>query len=423
MRTKSLGFLIILSLFLTLFVPSTGCASQNSSGDEEKIELVWWHWGQPEEVFGGLEKTIEAAFPQIDLVIRGIKATEYNTVLTTALQGGRGPDLFTSRINPMPAQFAQAGFVEPLTTLVPILRYYDPYALEAVSFKGQPYAVPSTCVLTAIFYNKQIFEEYALTAPRTWAELLEICEVLKGHGVTPFSMYSADWAIAANFYPTIAATTLPESWRRRLLDNEASLTDPEFVKTLQLGLALKPYFIEGWEALTYDDAVSLFATGQAAMIFDGCYIIPFYRKLNPELEFDVFLFPPVEEGTESRIHWHLDGGFTFNAGLSGKKREAAILVLNFVASSAAGEIITRDAGLPTWAPGLTGMLADPVLQKLMAWMNERAVKAEVLRGGPLDWTSPSISSLLGKYGQQLLLGMITPEEAAQRIQRELSRQE
>lgn len=414
---KIRSWIFFLGLFLALLGPSMGWAS------EEKVEIVWWSWGKPEEVFGGLETAIEAAYPQIDLVIRGIKATEYNAVLTAALQGGRGPDLFTTRINPMPTQFAQAGFVEPLDTLVPILRYYNPPALEAVSFEGQPYAVPSACTLSAIFYNKQIFEEYDLSVPRTWAEFIEVCEALKGHGVTPFSMYSAEWAIASIFYPVIAATTLPESWRQRLLKNEASFTDPEFVNTLQLGLALKPYFIDGWEGLTYDDAVSLFINGEAAMIFDGCWMIPFYRKLNPELEFDAFLFPPVEEGIGPRIPWRVDGGFAFNAGLTGRKREAALLSLNFLASSVAGEILARDASIVTWAPGVTGTLADPVLQKLMAWRNERAVGTVVLRGGPLDWKTPTISSLLGKYAMQLLFGTITPDEAAQQIQHDISRQE
>lgn len=412
-----LSGLLIVGL-IGLFLGPIGAAQQSTQPAQiqEKTVLNFWGWARPDKDYAGVVKAFEAAYPNIHIVIRAIKATEYNTVLTTALQGGVGPDVFMSRINPMPSQFAKAGFVEPLDKLVPLLAYYEKRYLASVSYQGRPYAVPSTLVTDNIIYNKEIFDHYSISEPKTWKDFIDICKTLKANGVTPISMYSEGWAVSSVYFPDIAATMVDDTWAQELVGGKASFTDPEFVKVLELGASLKPYFIKGWEALTYADAAQLFAHGKAAMIFDADWGTTMYPQLNPELKLGTFLCPPIKENGHRRIYWRVDGGWSFNARLSGKKREAAILFLNFLGSSVGGEILARDHGMPSLSPGFTGMLTNPLLRKLIAYTKEEGVPVPFLRGGPLDWYAPTVSSLMSQYGPQVLLGTLSPEKAAAQIQ-------
>ena len=343
----------------------------------------------------------------------GKKAEEYNTILTNALQGGAGPAVFLTRINPMPAQFGQAGLSPVLNDLVPALAAYDPAALAGLSDeKGNVYAVPYAAVAYPVYYNVDVFSAHGLSVPTTWEEFLGVCQTLKDTGIAAISMYHAGWAFTEILHPAVAAAFLSEGWLEALEAGQVNYDSPEFAATFEAIAQLVPYLIDGWEGMTYGDARAAFANGDAAMIFDGNWSVPTFRSLNPDLNFDVFVLP----GPAGKMYWRLDGGWGMNAALEGAAKDAAIAFLNYVASPYANEILARDLGTLPAAPGIRMAQADPLSRKISELRVAHGVEIMYGIGGQVALEYSGFYGALGTATEGVLLGTLTPEEAARMVE-------
>lgn len=395
------------------FVAFLGLALCFGAVGQQPIRIEVWVWGDLTAQFmQNLETAFNAAYPMYEVDIVGKKAEEYNTILTNALQGGAGPAVFLTRINPMPAQFAKAGLVLPVDELVPILSQYEPASLEALSYNGRPYAVPYAVVAYPVYYNVAIFKKLGLNVPTTWEEFLTHCQKLKAAGIAPISMYHEGWAFTEILHPAAAAAFLSEGWLRDLAAGKVNYNSPEFAKTFEALAALRPYLIQGWEGMTYGDARAAFANEEAAMIFDGNWSVPTFRSLNSALEFDVFVLP----GPAGRMYWRLDGGWGINAALTGQAKEAAVAFLNFVAGPLANEILARDLGILPIAPGVTLAQVDPLSRKIADLRARYGVEVLYGIGGEVALGYAGFYEALGQATEGVLLGVLTPQEAAAMVE-------
>ena len=380
---------------------------------QEPTQIEVWVWGDLTAQFmENLEATFNAAYPSYQVDIVGKKAEEYNTILTNALQGGAGPAVFLTRINPMPTQFAKAGLVLAVDEIVPLLSHYQPAALSALSYQGRPYAVPYAVVTYPVYYNVDIFEAHGLSVPTTWEEFLRVCQALKEAGIAPISMYHANWAFTEILHPAVAAAFLPDEWLEALEAGQVNYDSPEFVATFEAIGELVPYLIDGWEGMTYGDARAAFANGDAAMIFDGNWSVPTFKDLNPDLNFDVFVLP----GPAGRMYWRLDGGWGINAALEGEAKDAAVAFLNFVAGPLANEILARDLGTLPAAPGIRMAQADPLSRKISELRVAHGVEIMYGIGGQVALEYSGFYGALGTATEGVLLGTLTPEEAARMVE-------
>ena len=107
--------------------------------------LSFWSW-RTEDV-AAYEKFI-AAFhaenPDIDVTFTPYLNTEYNTIVSTALQGGGGPDIVHLRAYGGMEPLAQAGLLVRLDDKVPALAGFDPGILLGATNRadGGVYGVP-----------------------------------------------------------------------------------------------------------------------------------------------------------------------------------------------------------------------------------------------------------------------------------------
>ena len=176
-------------------------------------DLTFWSWRQEDraayEQFIG---TFEAANPGITVNFETFEATNYNTILSTALAGGTGPDVMMVRAYGGLENVASAGYLEPLSTeTVPALADFAESALAAESMRsdGTIYAVPFASQTQLVIYNKAIFDANGLEEPQYWAELEAVSQTFLDAGVLPFATGTAtDWQLG------------PEDWAadKRVVD-------------------------------------------------------------------------------------------------------------------------------------------------------------------------------------------------------------
>lgn len=110
-----------------------------------------------------------------------IKASDYQQVLATALQSGKGPDLFWTNgtaTDIMPG-YVKNGMVEDLTGAVDFSIMTED-ALKLATIDEKQYSVPwLTMDSRACFYNKDIFEENGWEVPKTFSEFEELLAKIK----------------------------------------------------------------------------------------------------------------------------------------------------------------------------------------------------------------------------------------------------
>lgn len=433
-RYRSLAaVLLVLSLLITACggsksapepaptpAPSTsGSASQPEPAAQPPATVNVWSWRvQDEELWNKVQEMLDANNENIKIEFRGIKSTEFDSVLKTAMSGGDGPDIFTARGGSGTRSYAEAGQIEPLDSLD--LSGFDQGILDQASLNGKVYAVPFAVQTLTFFYNKKIFDENGLQEPKTWDELMTIMETLKGKGITPLAIGGKDGYAINLMVDVIGATWLGDQWAQDAIDGKTNFADPKFVDVLTKINTLKQYAQDGYVGTAQRDARTLFATGQTAMIIDGIWAVnTYYLQTDPNIQLGSFLAPPAKAGDPVRLYPYVDGGYAVNS--ASKVKEAAMRVVGYTAKD---EFAQTYADLFAEIPGNKNVKFDeakhPMLAKAVQQKNELGLKTLFRIRSPFDAGTPDISTSLGANIQGMFADMLTPEQAAQAVQTDLA---
>jgi ABC-type glycerol-3-phosphate transport system substrate-binding protein len=92
------------------------------------------------------------------------------------VQGRKGkPDVIEGVLEGMIA-YQKAGLVAPLDDLfakLPEKDQFIPNTIKALTINGHLYGIPYNTNVRVLLYRKDLFQKYSLSAPKTWAELLQ----------------------------------------------------------------------------------------------------------------------------------------------------------------------------------------------------------------------------------------------------------
>lgn len=415
------------AILLTLSLLLTACSKNSSTPtdkpaaapDEKKPATVTvWSWrAQDKALWDKIQQKMNDAGEKITIDFRGIKSTEFDSVLQTAMSGGEGPDVFTARGGSGTKKYAEAKQIAPLDGLK--LTAFDKGILDQASFEGKVYAVPFAVQTLTFFYNKQIFDKHGLKEPATWDELIKTMDTLKSKGITPLAIGGKDGYALCLMVDTIGATWLGDQWAADAIAGKTNFADPKFVDILKKIDTLKGYAQKDFIGTAQRDARTLFATGQTAMIIDGIWAVEtYYLKTDPNIQLGSFLAPPAKAGDPVRLYPYVDGGYAVNA--NSKVKEAAMRVAAYTAMD---EFAQTYADLFAEIPGNKNVKfpdSKPMLAKAVKQKNELGLKTLFRIRSPFDGGAPDISTSLGANLQGMLSGKQTPEQAAQAVQKDLA---
>ncbi|WP_082571306.1 ABC transporter substrate-binding protein [Agromyces sp. Root1464] len=177
--------------------------------------------------------------------------------------------------------------------------------IEAL-YGGDVYVLPTEFNVEGIWYNKQLFAENGIEEPTTWDELVDAAAKLSAAGVTAFSADGQDgWPLTRLVGNYLFRTIGPDALQK-VIDGEASLTDPEYVEAAAAvaDLGKEGYFGPSVGSIDYMTAVNQFLTGEAGMFYMGSWILanfndPEQNKIGAE-NIGFMPFPDVEGGEGSR---------------------------------------------------------------------------------------------------------------------------
>ncbi|MBN2618137.1 MAG: extracellular solute-binding protein [Spirochaetales bacterium] len=409
---KSLCLLIVLLLAFTNLTANGNKEAGASDAANQSVELIMGSWRtddaeQMKAVLGEFTKK----YPNIKVKFQPTIPAEYNSTLRLQLEGGIGPDVMYARSFATGIQLFNDGYFADVSNVLGYNENYsDSNKSPWMTKDGVPFAIPFAAVSHGIYYNKEIFKELGLTKPKNWDDFLSYCQKIKDAGYIPLANGLADeWDITEVVFMNIAPNFIGGMEGRLAYDSgKKKFNGPEVVKLFEAMASLKPYLPSGYEAISYNDSNALFATGQAAMYFDGSWTIGTFADVDFEWG---ILPPPAPAGSKSEyITFHADAGMAMNTSTK-HPNEVKTLLSWFGSSDGA-------AALAKYLP--TGFF--PMSENSVVIQDSHANEFLNLnkgRGTDVRWAwpellagEPSGYTLMQEGSIGVITGYLTPQEAA-----------
>ncbi len=139
---------------------------------------------------------------------------------------------------------------------------------KSVTIDGKTFGVPlSSTQAGAVVYNKEIYAKHNLSVPKTWAEFMNNCKVLKDAGETALiGAYADSWTsqvpfLGDNFAVLAAAPSFVTDFEQ---GKAKYASTPQALRSFEKLADTHEYYNEDYLATTYDDACDMMANGEGA---------------------------------------------------------------------------------------------------------------------------------------------------------------
>lgn len=263
------------------------------------------------------------------------------------------------------------------------------------------------------WYNKTDFEKAGITeTPKTFEELLDVCEKLKAAGITPISVAGGLTWPPLRFLAFIPFRETGNDFIEQARVGDASFGDQPGMDAANFMVQIAQYFQPGWNTADSATAVGLVTSGEAAMTYDGTWQLPYFVDENKELREDIgyFTLPTLGENdaTAPTDYWA-------HSGIGTAIRKDAMTdemkdFLDFVFEHYADISLYDYDTLPSFKVEDTSQMSDLYKELMDNYSNVKTY------GYCWDVRIDSASNeVLGRETPNLALGNITPEEWAKRM--------
>jgi ABC-type sugar transport system, periplasmic component len=394
----------------------TGCSGTPGASAESATKLTIWTWSNEtrQALEGGILASYEKAHAGVSVEVMVQPDKDYQTLLTTGLSASGGPDIAMIRSYGVLSSFADSGNLAPLDDVITDWSGFSDLARTGASSRsdGKTYAVPQGVQTAQVYYNKKIYSELGLSVPTTWDEFIKNCEAIKAAGTAPIVIpggVAAQISLAGEVIGN--ARRGAETFAKKFVSGEAKLTDADNVAAIDLMSQLKPYLIDNVTSVTLDEAVTVFATGKAAMFPSGTWQVATFANLGADLDYGTFDLPANPDWPSQAVTVaYADGGWALSA--RSEHADQAKELLNWFASADFANQYANAMGTIPARDGVT--LKNPLISE----MYERYLKnpSTYLGAAYLRYGNPWGTDLYGEQVQKLWLGQTDAAKAAQAIQ-------
>lgn len=415
----------IIGVVVVLTVGLIGCASKEKT--EEK-EVVIWHWmNDRKDAFDELSRkyTLHTGIPVKFKLF--FPPDIYSQKVIAAARAGNLPEIFGILGEKQSlGSFIKAGHILDLSPYMKENsaewenRFY-PQTLQTTEFKKKNsydvppglYGVPIDTTLMQFVYNKNLFNQAGLDSnnpPQTFEEFVSYAQTIKNKlGVDGFicgwgegwllNCLSTEWAI----------NIMGEEKFIRTIEGKIPYTDAGWIRVFSLFGALRAADVLSADITTMinKEAEDLFSKEKAAMAFNGSWSVNVYKQLAPDLDYAFFSLPRASN-TAFKVWGGAGSSFMVNAK-SANKNEAVKFLKWLTAEEQQKALIKETNNLPS----IKNCEQDlpPILSSIMHNL-DRITHPNIW---PYNEDS-RVLEVMNKNLQQIVMGIKTPQEAAQEIQ-------
>ena len=310
------------------------CGGSSGGGDPMKGTLDFVTWGGPAEIkaFEAIISDFEDQNPGARIRLQETPFNEVRQTVDSSLEAEQGPDLFR-------VTYTDFGFYAASNVLIDLSEYlpsdfsnvFTEGLRAAVEFEGTPYGVPHHTDVSAIVYNKDLFQAAGigvlpdrLEDAWSWEEFLDVARRLRDAQTGNRTAFGMNWQLAGAFrwlnWLYAAGGSLYNSDATR-----TTVDSPEARKTLDM---FKTWFEEDLcpanTSLKGSYVDLIFPAQTIAMISAGSFLVPTLEADVTRFEYGT-TYLPQDVGMSTDL-----GGNAVVATQQTEKPELAAKFLEFL---------------------------------------------------------------------------------------------
>jgi raffinose/stachyose/melibiose transport system substrate-binding protein len=435
------------ALWVAALLVLAGCAGgastkQASKGSADSGAITWWGWTPDEPVAKTYIQEFNKVYPNIKVTYKKLTIDGYNAALRPAVASSVGPDVFD--VAPGAANGPVGIYHVNAVDLTPAVEKalgadwkskLAPIGVDSLTVNGKLAALSVGSVFSGtIWVNKDLFDKFKLTPPKTYDQWKQVCATLKANNVGCFVQGAGQPAFNEDTLQAISDNVEPGLWEKAL-KREVPWTHPTIVKALTIWKQMFDDGIVQKGALgmqQYPDANNAFMSGKYAMVMMGTWYMQYSTVegnkgaisgagvANPK-PFTMVAIPfPDVAGTGNVGALYGDADFGLAVNTRSKSIAAATTFATWLATSKEGQqqvanilndIPALTAAQPDWSSVklVNPSVQQPALEKLIT----DAGKSSEPR---LATVSADLQTAIGDATTTVAAGKASPSQAAATLQ-------
>lgn len=276
-------------------------AAENKEQSPVKLELFS---SKPENA--DILKTLTAGYtkahPNVTFSVTAPK--DAGTVLKTRLTKNDIPDVIAMGGDATYTEIESAGVLEDLSGESYVSTVQDSYKQMVYDVNKDKekklYGVPYATNASGVLYNKDMFKEADIQVPKTWDDFISVCDKLKSSGKQPIEFtFKDNWTCLCP-WNSMAPILQPENFLDDRLAGKTTFANTH-KEIAQKFLQLLKYAQKDYMGTSYDDGNKAFAQGKAAMMINGNWAIPEFKKTNKDFNVGLFALPASSEPSKNKL--------------------------------------------------------------------------------------------------------------------------
>ncbi|MBW5449414.1 extracellular solute-binding protein [Cohnella sp. CFH 77786] len=397
--------------------PSPSASEEPSTKPAKNVELKFWSFEPKDdanrEIFKKIIDDFNNSHPNIKIVPEYFNDEPFKQKIKVGLASNDLPDIFSYWTGDQFKTLVDANAVGDITDVLGADEAFKnsitPGGLDAYSYNGKNYAIPTQIASVNLWYNKEILAKYNIAPPQTWAELLAAVDTLNANKVTPITVAGKDRWPVLHWLSYLQQRVGGDSTFAAAAEAN-DFTGESFVKAGEMlnDLALNHKgFVSGFLGLDYGAAESMFLNDKAAFYLQGDWAVgSFTQKDEFAAKVGFVPFPSVDGGQGASTTYQ--GGFGIGYAISAKAAEnykaEAYEALKYLSSWKTREALTKMNGT---TPPFTDFQAPegmkPLAAEVMKYVSSNAkgffpYYDQALKPKPAENFLNAATTIAGKKG-------------------------
>lgn len=251
----------------------------------------------------------------VDIEIVAHHHEDYKTDIVELIDSHRPVDVFLYWAGAKTNDLADKHYIHPIDQVWHdnhLQRVFPENISTRCEHNGSFYLLPYSYNTVGFFYNKRTFRDAGIARlPANWDDFLGCLDLLKRNGVTPLAVGTQYKWPAQFWFDYILLRTAGSIYRSRLLKLEASFSDNETVRAVQIWQDLidEDLFVRRPETMHWTDSADQVMDGQAGMVLIGGWICGYWdsKGFAPGKDYGFFPFPQIDDLGEKAIVGPVNG--------------------------------------------------------------------------------------------------------------------
>lgn len=307
-------------------VAASGSSGAAAAADDLKgTKITFFHWrAEDKDVLTGMINDFKAKTGiEVDQSIKN--SNDYQSQALQDILDGKPADVFTAFRG---AQFfnmakANGGSVFLDLSNQPFVKNYNSALIDPGRFDGKQLGLPYQLVFNMPIVNVDLLKSLNLTLPENVNDLQRFCQSVKSKGITPIAWPGGTRGNAGQLSMNgMVMNAMPTDDAFAKIDTGAAkVTDFWMTNALQqFKDVAADCFGDNPLAVRDDGALADFATGKALMLATGTFSMGPALKLNPTLNFGLYV--PITTAVGKTPKWEGIYNSTFIVGVNARQKDS-----------------------------------------------------------------------------------------------------